>query len=282
MKHLSVHKILMMLAILASLTAITLIAIDDRLINQDYTANHVKAQHTVTVAIITDLHGSFYGDDQKEIITPLKNRRPDMILLGGDIYDDDLPPTNTDVLLRQLTSITPNVYYVNGNHELYLSASEYAKIEDKIKSYGIKILHGESAVLSIDGKPSNIHIHGVSDPVFVDKFNQDLHTVGKLASSDHINILLTHRPEHIDDYLQYPLTLSSVGMHTVVNGAFPTYSMDCLPQIKDYFQNMLEEATILIIKSHTVITLNSSSVVDWPRNPHASYPEYLIVQSWYS
>ncbi|MCP3897187.1 metallophosphoesterase [Moraxella sp.] len=204
MKHLSVHKILMMLAILASLTAITLIAIDDRLINQDYTANHVKAQHSVTVAIITDLHGCFYGDDQKEIITPLKNRRPDMILLGGDIYDDDLPPTNTDVLLRQLTSITPNVYYVNGNHELYLSASEYAKIEDKIKSYGIKILHGESAVLSIDGKPSNIHIHGVSDPVFVDKFNQDLHTVGKLASSDHINILLTHRPEHIDDYLQYP------------------------------------------------------------------------------
>ncbi|MFL1732014.1 metallophosphoesterase [Moraxella oculi] len=202
MKHAS--KILITAAILAALTAITLIAIDDRLINQDYTASHVNSQHEITIAIITDLHSCFYGDEQKEIINPLKNRRPDVILLGGDIYDDDLPPTHTDILLRQLTKITPNVYYVNGNHELYLPAADYANIENKIKSYGITILHGESTALSIDGKPSNIHIHGVSDPVFIDKFNQDLRTVGNLANSDHINILLTHRPEYINDYLQYP------------------------------------------------------------------------------
>ncbi|MCL1623256.1 metallophosphoesterase [Moraxella sp. Tifton1] len=202
MKHAS--KILVTAAILAALTAITLIAIDDRLIKQDYTASHVNSQHEITIAIITDLHSCFYGDEQKEIINPLKNRRPDVILLGGDIYDDDLPPTHTDILLRQLTKITPNVYYVNGNHELYLPAADYANIENKIKSYGITILHGESTALSIDGKPSNIHIHGVSDPVFIDKFNQDLRTVGNLANSDHINILLTHRPEYINDYLQYP------------------------------------------------------------------------------
>ncbi|MFA9486175.1 metallophosphoesterase [Moraxella haemolytica] len=202
MKYRLTPRLLMSFVILA---VITLIAIDDRLIIKEYHAHQgTPDDQSITVAIITDLHGNFYGDGQIELIKPLKDRRPEMILLGGDIYDDQMPQTHTDTLLSQLTAITPNVYYVNGNHELYLPASEYAKIEQKIQRYGIKILHGESAVVPIDGKASNLRIHGVSDPVLIEKFHQDLRTVGQSANPSNINILLAHRPEYIDSYLQYP------------------------------------------------------------------------------
>lgn len=203
MKTASLFKVLLIIGILVTLM---LIAIDDRLAIKEYTHHDTPAKMAM-VAIITDLHGCFYGDGQHELIKPLQNRRPDVILLGGDIYDDQMPHTHTDTLLPQLTAITPNVYYVNGNHELYLPADEYAQLEHKISSYGIRILHGTGTQLTINGKPSGISIYGVSDPVFADKFWQDLQAVGTLTNPHHTNILLAHRPEHIDDYLHHPFDI---------------------------------------------------------------------------
>ncbi|SPX86839.1 metallophosphoesterase [Moraxella ovis] len=204
MFFLSRQKTLTVAFVLVAVAVLMLVAIDDRLTTQEYTASHATTDRAITVAIITDLHSCFYGDGQHELMKPLKDRRPDVILLGGDIYDDELPQTHADVLLRQLTDITPHVYYVNGNHELYLPADEYTKIENKITSYGIKILHGDTATIPIDGKDSKLRVYGVSDPVFMTKFREDLRTVGELARPDDINILLTHRPEYIDEYLTYP------------------------------------------------------------------------------
>lgn len=204
MKYRLFVRVMMMAIALLTLVIIASIATDDRLIVRQYTTDHISTKHELTFAIITDLHGCFYGDGQHELIKPLQDRRPDVILLGGDIYDDQMPHTHTDVLLSQLTSITPHVYYVNGNHELYLPADQYAQIEHKIKSYGIGILHGDGANIPINNQASNIHIYGVSDPVLMNKFHQELRTVGASANPNHLNILLAHRPEHIGDYLHYP------------------------------------------------------------------------------
>lgn len=206
MKHLLSYKTMMMTIALLALIIIP-IAIDDRLLIREYVANHINTKHNLTIAIITDLHGCFYGDGQHELIKPLQNYRPDVIVLGGDIYDDQMPHTHTDTLLSQLTQITPNVYYVNGNHELYLPANQYTHIEHKIKSYGINILHGDGVNLPINNQASNIHLYGISDPVLMEKSHQELRTVGWHTNPDHINILLAHRPEHIDKYLQYPFDL---------------------------------------------------------------------------
>ncbi len=42
----------------------------------------------ITIALITDLHACYYGDNQAWLIDALTQKQPDVILLGGDIYDD--------------------------------------------------------------------------------------------------------------------------------------------------------------------------------------------------
>lgn len=203
-----IHKSTAIIALIL-LVILAMIAIDDRISTPIYHWQNSKqaTQKPVQIAIITDLHSSTYGQNQHEILDILYAKKPDAILLGGDIYDDELPELNTDLVLSKLTQITPNVYYVNGNHELYLPTQEYHRLEQKIRSYQIAIIHGIGADLPIDGKPTDIKIWGVHDPVQADKFWQQLHTIGKQLDPQHINILLSHRPEHIDDYLKYPFDI---------------------------------------------------------------------------
>lgn len=177
------------------------------------------------IALITDLHSCFYGEQQHEIMDILKEQQPDIILLGGDIYDDVLPQTHTDILLSQLSSLKAkqHIYYVNGNHELWMPKQEYLQVEQKIHDYGIHILHGEG----VNIPQTNIYIYGVADPVS-GEFEQHLKQVGTQAHQQHFNILLSHRPEHIHDYLKYPFHIMVAGhahggqwrIPKLINGVF--------------------------------------------------------------
>ncbi|MDO4894967.1 metallophosphoesterase [Moraxella sp.] len=224
-KKLSVIHLVLILVVLV---AFVMIAIDDRLSTPDYTTTHAQAKQTLTLAIITDLHSCYYGEGQRELLDALHARKPDAILLGGDIYDDKLPFTHADTLLAKLGNITPNLYYVNGNHELYLPTSTYQQLEQRIKHYGIHIIHGKGMPIQINGKDSGINVYGVSDPVNDAQFWQDLNAVGNAANRQHLNILLAHRPEHISDYLHYPFDVIVSGhahggqwrLPYLVNGVF--------------------------------------------------------------
>lgn len=152
---------------------------------------------TLKIALITDLHACYYGDNQRWLIDILKEKRPDVILLGGDIYDEDRAFDNADKLLNQLPAIAPT-YYVDGNHEHYLPKAEYDKLMAQIRHHGVTIIHGKS----VSVPNTNVVIYGVSDPAG-GAFDEDLQTVGADLKDENVNILLSHRPEHIDDYRQY-------------------------------------------------------------------------------
>ncbi|WLF84739.1 metallophosphoesterase [Moraxella sp. ZY210820] len=165
-------------------------------------------QSSLKIALITDLHSCFYGENQHEIMDILKAEQPDIILLGGDIYDDVLSQDNTDILLSQFKQLKAKnqVYYVNGNHELWMPKHDYLQVEQKIRDYGIHILHGIGANIP----QTNIMVYGVADPVS-GEFAQQLKQVGQQAQTTNFNILLSHRPEHIHDYLQYPFDMMFAG-----------------------------------------------------------------------
>lgn len=202
------------------------IASSTKILVQKYTWQGApsSATKTLSAAIITDLHSCFYGDHQHEIMDILRAQKPDIILLGGDIYDDDLAHTHADILLSQLGSVSRHIYYVNGNHELYMPNLEYQTALDKIQSYGIQILHG-TGVQQLNDSP--ISVWGVADPVS-GEFDTQLNTVGTLANPDHINILLSHRPERVSDYIQYPFDIVVSGhahggqwrLPPLINGLF--------------------------------------------------------------
>ena len=49
----------------------------------------------VRIAFVSDLHSCAYGDGMADLIQAVDREAPDLLLLGGDIFDDELPDDNT-------------------------------------------------------------------------------------------------------------------------------------------------------------------------------------------
>lgn len=188
MKRLVALLILFIIIIYSNLLKVVEYQFDDLGLNSDT---------GLSIALITDLHACYYGKNQKWLIDIIKEKQPDIILLGGDIYDEDRAFDNADELLRQLPTIAPT-FYVDGNHEHYMSKSDYDYIMANIRSFGINIIHGQSITLP----NTNVIIHGVSDPAG-GAFYDDFKKITAQLNKNDVNVLLSHRPELIDEYRQY-------------------------------------------------------------------------------
>ena len=65
-----------------------------------YTVESDAVQAPVRVALISDLHSCGYGENQRELIDAVDSQNPDLVLMTGDIFDDELPDDNTEQFLR--------------------------------------------------------------------------------------------------------------------------------------------------------------------------------------
>ena len=81
-----------------------------------YSLHADNITNPIRIALITDLHSCDYGENQQDLLNALDAQSPDLVLLGGDIFDDDLPDDNTIAFLQGISGRYPS-YYVTGNHE---------------------------------------------------------------------------------------------------------------------------------------------------------------------
>lgn len=194
------HQRAIITRLLAVLIIVLIIAYSNVLKVVDYNFDDVGyvGDKKLTIALITDLHSCYYGQNQHRLIDVLQKRWPDVIVLGGDIYDDQMAFKNADTLLAALPSIAPS-YYVDGNHENWLPPADYQQVIHRITQHGVQVIHGKQIPIA----RSNVVIHGVSDPDG-GKFAQDLKAVTDNLNPKNVNVLLTHRPERIDEYRAHP------------------------------------------------------------------------------
>ncbi len=164
----------------------------------------------VRIALVTDLHSCAYGEGQRELLDAIDAENPDLILLGGDIFDDDLPDDNALAFLRGIGSRYP-CYYVTGNHEYWSGAESFARKMAALEACGIVRLSGAAAEAEIGGV--RLRVCGVDDPdawedpdIWEDPvgapagFLEQLARVTPAAEDGTFTILLTHRPELFDLY----------------------------------------------------------------------------------
>lgn len=230
-----IKKLLVFIIFLIIIIILTKIALDSTLIVKTYTIETKKVTNPIRILFIADLHSVYFGAEQNELIKNIEEQKPDIILLGGDIADNHIPHIGTMDLLESISEDYP-CYYVSGNHEYW--SGEIDRIKELIQGYGVTILEGERSTIVANSQI--IQICGIDDPeVGEEIFSQQMEQAFQDIDTNIYTVFLTHRPERIEQYINYPsdLILSGHthggqwripyilnGLYAPNQGYFPKYS----------------------------------------------------------
>lgn len=180
-----------------------------RLKVQSYTIETEKIQDTVRIAFITDFHSSYYGKDSRWILDEVGTFGPDLVLLGGDIFDASKDMEPATELLASLSKWYKTLM-ITGNHEH--KSLRFDTIKNIVTGYGVELLEKETVNEVI--KSDTIAVTGVSDVIAFTTWENTINTIDSLAmgcKSNRFNILLFHRPDLIHQYLKEPFDLILMG-----------------------------------------------------------------------
>ena len=161
---------------------------------------------------MTDLHSCKYGKNQKTLIDAVVKQNPDIVLLGGDIFDDKIPDENTELFLAGIAGKYP-CYYVTGNHEYW--SRRVDEMLDTLRKYNVTILDGKSETVEVNNQ--KISISGIDDPdanLYTGKgegFYAQLDEINQIKDDSLFTILLAHRPSYVNKYLDYNFDLVLTG-----------------------------------------------------------------------
>ena len=113
-----------------------------------------------TIAQVSDLHNTQFGTDNQKLLAILKNARPDMIAITGDLLDSrNTDPETVIAFVTEAVTIAP-VYYIPGNHESRIP-NVYAEVKQVLTTLGVVILENRNIILEQDGQqllPTRISI----------------------------------------------------------------------------------------------------------------------------
>lgn len=182
------------------------LGLDPRLVVRRYTVKSDKLTAPVRVLFLSDLHSCDHGREQRTLLELALAQEPDLILLGGDWVDDDFgrrPPERAYQAARALAKYAPT-FYVIGNHEIWSGYGD--EIKEQLSVCGVKVLAGETINLEINGQ--TIRLCGIDDPmVGEEKWGMQLEAI-KRAEGDDFSLLLSHRPERVEQYGGFDLVLA--------------------------------------------------------------------------
>lgn len=198
----SIKLIIILIAILCFLG---IFSIKEKIVSYDITSN--KITKGFKMVLISDLHSCYYGNNMSDLINDIKSQNPDAVLLCGDIYNDKKDDnSNTETFLKQISNMY-KCYFVSGNHDFKTgSLKNIYDVKRELKSYGITVLNGTYDTLQIKGQ--EINICGIDDPtISYTHFDDQLKNAGKACNNENYTILLSHRPELINHYLNYNFDL---------------------------------------------------------------------------
>lgn len=145
----------------------------------------------VTVVHLSDLHTKSFGEDNARLVRHVKREGPDIIVITGDLIDQD-DETLGDSLdyIGALTDTAP-VYVVSGNHEHWAGLTD--TVEDEVEGQGATWMDGRS--LTVDVKDETIRVIGLPDPESGENLTQLFESMENGAEP---TVVLSHRPVTFD------------------------------------------------------------------------------------
>lgn len=173
---------------------------------------HVDGERKLTIAAVSDIHlGTVIGRSRFDgIVERINALNPDVILLPGDIMDEDLAPVIRENLGERLRAFRSRygTFAVTGNHE-YIGGVEAAVAY--MKEHGVTVLRDELHVL-----PNGVILAGREDRSLMQMANGQRKSLKELLAgldSTHPVILMDHQPFHLEEAEQNGVDLQLSG-HT--------------------------------------------------------------------
>lgn len=151
------------------------------------------------IAHVSDLHNAQMGKHNKKLLALLEEAQPDMIAITGDMIDSRRTDIDTALAFAaEAIKIAP-CYYVSGNHESRIA--EYEKLRSGLAALGVTVLEDARVVVHKAGQA--ITLIGVKDPAFSSCADMGTRLQQLIDAQDSYTILLSHRPELFDTYVQH-------------------------------------------------------------------------------
>lgn len=158
----------------------------------------VQGMDTLRIAAVSDIHlGNMTGHGKLgKLIDQVNSIRPDIILIAGDIVDDNIEYVRRNRLLERFKELKPRygVYAIMGNHEYIGRAHtdlEYFREND------IRMLIDRAEL--IDGKFYVIGRNDIHTERMVATSRKPLNELMAGIDKSKPIILLDHQPYHLDD-----------------------------------------------------------------------------------
>ena len=180
---------------------------------------HKPLNNPLRIAVASDLHlGRLFGNKAIERLhTMLSKYQADVLLMPGDIMDDNTQAFNTynmkDSLAKLVGSLPYGVYATLGNHDLY---GHEQPISNSLREAGVQLLNDEATHFNHQGEV--VWLMGRFD----NHKRQRVATTELLAQVNSAEpvVLLDHRPSAIIEHSQLPIDLQVSG-HTHNGQIFP-------------------------------------------------------------
>lgn len=211
------------------LTAVLLILIrigfNDELKTVHYSVSSSLVEGDHVFAVVSDLHATAYGDNQRELTEQVLASGAEAVLIPGDLLDHDRPDDESRAFIKQIRSAGLPIYLSTGNHEC--SLMQIHEMRSWCEENDVTLLSGESVML-----PGNICLYGVDDPNYLlnemteDEGMEFLRSLNPAA--DTFDLLLAHRPEYAEQYASAGFDLTVCGhahggqirIPVLINGLF--------------------------------------------------------------
>lgn len=153
---------------------------------------------------LSDLQNSKFPNFYEKIASLCSSQKPDIIVFTGDLIDRrKYNLQNAREFLEKICGIAP-IYFVTGNHEAW--CGKYDEVRSLLDEFDVNALCERSEIITKNG--GKINLCGVDDPGFISyttkrdyvtdkQFEENIKAV---LNEDYYNILLTHRPEYLEEY----------------------------------------------------------------------------------
>lgn len=145
-------------------------------------------------AVLTDLHGTLFGEENEKLIAAVNVQAPDVIFLVGDLIDEKTEDAEgyAAAIASAFSNIAPT-YYVTGNHEWACGTDRTERLKTVLTDSGVTVLSNSCAELSRGG--DRIILAGIDDPNgYADQKTPDQLALEVYAQyGDPYWVLLAHR-----------------------------------------------------------------------------------------